>query len=329
MPKRRTSPLTHWQADAGTDAASWISGHRAEIRQQVRAHGAVLVRGLRTGDRAATIAAVRAVIGEAMPEREAFAPRDAYGDGVYSASYWSDDQPMCAHNELSYVAIAPHLLAFGCVTPPATGGVTGLADVRAVMDDLPADLVARFIEHGWRLDRRYLPLVGTRWQDAFGTGDPAAVERYCAGNGVQVSWQEDGTLHTSQTRAAVVAHPDTGETCWFNQIAFLNEWSIEPEAREYLVGEFGRENLPFNTRYGDGAPLDRGTVEHMRAVYRRHTVGELWQHGDLLVVDNVLMAHSREPYTGQREIVVGFGEPFRPVDHPAGAAAGQSKLSVW
>jgi alpha-ketoglutarate-dependent taurine dioxygenase len=312
MLKHRTSPLAQLSADADSDAVSWISDHLARIRQLVRTYGAVLVRGLRTDDRASTVAAVRAVIGEAMPEREGFAPRDAFGDGVYSSSYWSADQPMCAHHELSYVATAPRLLAFACVTPPATGGITGLVDSRAVLDELPADLVARFTRYGWRLDRRYTSLVGTRWQDAFGTEDPAGVDRYCADNGVQASWQADGTLHTSQTRAAVVPHPDTGEPCWFNQIAFLNEWAIDPEVREYLVGEYGRENLPFNTFYGDGTPIDRSTVDHIRAVYRRHTVREPWQRGDVLVVDNVLMAHSRDPYTGPREIVVGLGEPFHP-----------------
>ena len=34
-------------------------------------------------------------------------------------------------------------------------------------------------------------------------------------------------------------HPLTGQRCWFNQIAFLNEWTIDPEVREYLVDVYG------------------------------------------------------------------------------------------
>jgi len=44
-------------------------------------------------------------------------------------------------------------------------------------------------------------------------------------------------------------------------------------------------------------------------VYARHTVREPWQPGDVLVVDNLRMAHSREPYEGRREVVVAFGAP--------------------
>lgn len=51
-----------------------------------------------------------------------------------------------------------------------------------------------------------------------------------------------------------MAHPDSGERCWFNQIAFLNEWTMEPEVREFLTQEFGPEGLPFNTFLGDGTP---------------------------------------------------------------------------
>ncbi|MFC9129023.1 TauD/TfdA family dioxygenase [Streptomyces sp. NPDC057099] len=299
-------------ADLGADAAVWVREHSDRIREAVAAHGAVLVRRLALGDRAAAVAAVRAVIGDGMAELEGFAPRDAYAPGVYSSSHWPADQPMCMHHELSYVATAPQLLAFACVTPPVSGGVTALADARAVLRDLPADLVDRFEAHGWRLTRSYNPLVGTAWQDAFGTRDRAEVERYCAENGITAVWQGDDALSTVQTRPAVTAHPDTGERCWFNQIAFLNEWTMAPEVREFLTAEFGPEGLPFNTFFGDGSALDRPTVDHINEVYEKHTVREPWQRGDLLVLDNVRVAHSREPYAGEREIVVGLGEPFRP-----------------
>jgi len=44
-------------------------------------YGAVLVRGLSLPNRAAAVAAVRAVIGDGMAEREGFAPRDCHAPG--------------------------------------------------------------------------------------------------------------------------------------------------------------------------------------------------------------------------------------------------------
>ncbi|MBX9364605.1 TauD/TfdA family dioxygenase [Streptomyces sp. WAC04114] len=311
MPDQHVDPLVRLEADAASGAAAWIGAHRTPILEAVREHGAVLVQGLPTSDRDTAVAAVRAVIADGMPEREGFAPRDALAPGVYSSSHWPDDQPMCMHHELSYAATVPRLLAFACVTPPASGGITALADARAVLRDLPADLVGRFERHGWRLHRHYNPYVGTSWRDAFGTESREDVDRYCAEHGVEAIWHGDDTLSTVQTRPAILEHPDTGERSWFNQIAFLNEWTMEPAVREFLVAEFGIEALPFNTFFGDGAPLDRVMVDAINEAYEKHTVRRPWQRGDLLVVDNTRMAHSREPFQGDREIVVGMGEPFR------------------
>ncbi|MER5296597.1 MULTISPECIES: TauD/TfdA family dioxygenase [Streptomyces] len=315
MTRLQAQPLVRLDAAPapGTDAVAWASGHRAELRDLVARHGAVLVRGLDLDGRERAVETVGAVLGEGMTEREGFAPRDPYGaPGVYSSSHWPADQPMCMHHELSYAARAPRLLAFACVTPPASGGVTALADARAVLNDLPPELVEAFERHGWRLTRHYNPFIGIGWQDAFGSSDRAEVDRHCAEHGIETRWGADGSLRTTQTRPAVLAHPDTGERCWFNQIAFLNEWTMAPEVHAFLTAEFGPEGLPFNTFRGDGTPLDRATVDLINEVYERHTVREPWQRGDLLLVDNVRTAHSREPYRGEREIVVGLGEPFTP-----------------
>ncbi|AZQ32231.1 TauD/TfdA family dioxygenase [Streptomyces cyaneochromogenes] len=305
--------LARLTAAPGSDPEIWLDGHLDEIRESVARHGAVLVRGLPLDDRARAVAAVRRVIGTGMVEREGFAPRAPYGRaaGVYSSSHWPADQPMCMHHELSYAAETPSLLAFACVTPPSSGGVTALADSRAVLRDLPAELVDRFERHGWLLTRHYNPFLGIGWQDAFDAKDRTEVERYCADHGITAHWDEEGGLRTRQIRSAVVPHPVSGERCWFNQIAFLNEWTMAPDVREFLTSEFGPEGLPFNTFYGDGSPLDRATVDLINEVYERHTVREPWQHGDVMVVDNFRTAHSREPYQGEREIVVGLGEPLR------------------
>ena len=59
----------------------------------------------------------------------------------------------------------------------------------------------------------------------------------------------------------MVRHPTTGDRCFFNQIAFLNEWTIDPEVREYLVDMYGADGLPFNTGFGTGEPLTEEIVE--------------------------------------------------------------------
>jgi hypothetical protein len=172
-------------------------------------------------------------------------------------------------------------------------------------------LAARFGRDGWMLTRSYNGEIGATLAEAFGTEDRGAIEGYCGANAIGFGWQPDGGLRTWQRRRAVVDHPVTGKRCFFNQVAFLNEWTIDPEVREYLVEMYGAEGLPFNTGFGSGEPVTEEIVELINAVYEAHTVREPWQVGDLMLVDNIRTAHSREAYEGPREIVVGMAEPVR------------------
>jgi hypothetical protein len=180
-----------------------------------------------------------------------------------------------------------------------------------VLESLPAELVERFEREGWWLIRSYNDEIGASFAEAFGTEDRTAVEAYCRANAIEFEWQPDGGLRTRQHRAAVVSHPVTGQRCWFNQIAFLNEWTMAPEVREYLVDLYGPDGLPFNTRFGNGDPVGEDVVALLADVYEANTVREPWQAGDLLLVDNIRAAHSREAFTGQREVLVGMGDPMR------------------
>ncbi|SFO04242.1 Taurine dioxygenase, alpha-ketoglutarate-dependent [Pseudonocardia ammonioxydans] len=294
--------------DAGPagDAAGWVERHGEGLRDLVDDHGAVVVRGLglRT---VADVSGVAARLGSGCyVEREAFAARTVLSDGVYSATPWPSRQLMCAHHELSYVLEIPATLMFACLHAPGSGGTTPLVDTARVVEELPADLVERVERQGWILTRSYGDDIGASWEQAFGTADRSEVDWYCRSNGIATEWLTDGGLRTRQRRYGVLIHPVTGERVWFNQIAFLSEYAMDPEVREFLLEMHGPEGLPFTTRFGDGSPIPQDVIDQINAAHDRHAVCEPWQDGDLLVVDNLRVAHGREPYTGEREIVVAM-----------------------
>ncbi|MGX1478343.1 UNVERIFIED_CONTAM: alpha-ketoglutarate-dependent taurine dioxygenase [Streptomyces canus] len=305
-------PILH--AKSGEEPAGWAGEHHDTLRALVLEHGGVLVRGLGLSDPSTTEAVFRRLTSGLMPDREPFAPRRSYGGGVYSTTKWPPNQQMCMHHEVSYGLEFPALLLFACLEAPGTGGATALADASAVLRDLPRELVSRFEREGWLLTRSYHEEIGASVEEAFGTADRAAVERYCRRHAIEFAWQSDGSLHTRQRRGAVLRHPDSGLPCWFNQIAFLNEWTMEPEVHEYLVDMYGADGLPFNTRFGDGDPIDADVVRTINEVYDAHTVREPWQDGDLLLVDNIRTAHSREPFEGPREVLAALGNPVSRTD---------------
>ncbi|MFF4117134.1 TauD/TfdA family dioxygenase [Streptomyces sp. NPDC001714] len=302
------------RVDPPDDPPRWAAQHREALRAQVTEHGALVVRGLGLRDPDQVGAVFGHLAGELMTEREAFAPRETHRPGVYASTPWPANQPMCMHHELSYLLQVPGLMLFACPTAPEQGGATAVADAEEVLRALPGGLVERFEREGWILTRSYNDEIGASLQESFGTADHAEIERYCRANAIDFTWQPDGTLRTEQRRNAVVRHPRTGRRCWFNQIAFLNEWTLAPEVREYLVDVYGADGLPFNTRHGDGSPIGEDVVQLINSTYEAHTRREPWQPGDLLLVDNIRTAHSREAFTGERQVLVGMGEPVRPAE---------------
>jgi alpha-ketoglutarate-dependent taurine dioxygenase len=301
-------------AEVSGDAPVWAAEHRDALRAAVAEHGSLLVRGLELRDATETTEVFRQLGALMTEEKEAFAPRQRYSDGAYSSSKWPPGQPMCMHQELSYLLEFPGLMLFACLSAPSAGGATGVADAPAVLRALPRDLVERFERLGWLLVRNYNEDIGASVAEAFGTDDPGLVESYCRANAINFAWQPGGGLRTWQRRSAVVHHPLSGERCWFNQIAFLNEWTLDPEVREFLVDMYGEDGLPFTTRFGNGEPIGEDVVQLLNQVYEAHTAREPWQPGDLMLVDNVRTAHSREPFDGPREVLVGLADPVRLAD---------------
>ncbi|MFE6709799.1 TauD/TfdA family dioxygenase [Streptomyces sp. NPDC057695] len=328
FPRRETpapSVLPEIESSAGeSDAAAWAAAHHDEVLAVVAEHGAALVTGLGLRTVPDVVAVLGALDLDPARETEGFAHRTPYADGLYSSAAWPPQRPMCMHHELSYAGQYPGLLCFACLEAPTAGGATALADAAAVLEALPADEVARFEEEGWILTRAYHDEIGATLSEAFGTDSAAAVDTYCRDNGIDTRWQPDGSLRTRQHRAAVVRHPETGRRCWFNQIAFLNQWTMDPEVRDFLVEEYGVDGLPFNTSYGNGDTISADTIARINEVYEAHTVRRPWNAGDLMLVDNIRTAHSREAYEGPRQVVVAMADPKRQTPPAAGAGRAAS-----
>jgi hypothetical protein len=79
--------------------------------------------------------------------------------------------------------------------------------------------------------------------------------------------------------------------------------------RDFLLSEFAEEDLPNNTYYGDGSPIEPDVVDHLRQAYLKEKVVFPYQQFDVLMVDNMLASHAREPFSGNRRVVTGMADP--------------------
>ena len=105
-------------------------------------------------------------------------------------------------------------------------------------------------------------------------------------------------------------HPKTKEAVWFNHALFFNIYSLEASVRESLLSVVDAADVPFNTFYGDGSPIELPVLDQIREAYQQEQVSFNWREGDMLILDNMLVAHGREPFTGPRKIVVTMADPF-------------------
>jgi alpha-ketoglutarate-dependent taurine dioxygenase len=158
--------------------------------------------------------------------------------------------------------------------------------------------------------RNYGHGLDLSWQKAFRTTSKSEVEKYCREAQIEFEWQDEQRLTTKQLCQTIARHPKSGEEVWFNQAHLFHISSLDPAARESLLSTFDQASLPRNVYFGDGSPIDGMILDEIRDAYRRETVTFDWQEGDVLMLDNMLTAHGRLPFVGERKIVVTMAQPF-------------------
>jgi alpha-ketoglutarate-dependent taurine dioxygenase len=287
---------------------AWAERNRAFIEENLLRAGALLFRGFKVKTADEFESCVRAVCPELLHYNERTTPRAQVSDWIYTSTEYPSNQPIAMHNELSYANRWPMKLWFFGARPAPEGGETPLADVRKVYERISPEIRERFMRKGWMLVRNFGDGLGLQWQDSFGTTSRAEAENYCRRSDISFEWRDRNRLRTSQVRPAVARHPRTGELSWFNHLAFYHVSSLSPELRESLLSQFAESDLPFNTYYGDGSPIEEPVVEEIREAYRQEVVEFPWQAGDILLLDNMLVAHGRKPYNGPRRILVAMSE---------------------
>lgn len=307
----RTLPRVMSPEHIGQDLRRWLSDNRETWEPALRDSGALLFRGFAVDSPEALRNCIEATSTEWASYRERATPRTAVGDNIFTSTEYPAKEVIPLHNENSHCTSWPQKLYFCCVTPADTGGETPLADCRDVLAAIPAAIRDEFAERGWRY-RRHFGLLGFSWQDVFGSSDRDQVEAYCRENAMDVEWGADDSLTVTYVRPAIHMHPITGEPLWFNHGLFFNPFSLDPEIREVLIDSVGVEGLPYNTTYGDGETVPEPVLQEIAQAYRAHTRTFPWQPGDLLFVDNMLVAHGRRPFTGDRRILVGMADPWPP-----------------
>lgn len=296
------------------DLVSWAASQRAYLQQLLLRHGGLLFRNFRIAGAAQFQQFVSAISGDALEYMEQTSPRHKVHGNIYTSTEYPPSHRIFLHNENSYSATWPLKIMFFCVTVPEDRGETPIADVRRVYARIPEKIRERFARDGWMLVRNFVTGYGVSWETAFQTSDRNEITRYCQEHGIECEWRTSEHLRIRQRRAAIARHPVTGELVWFNHATFFHISTLDQETRNTLLAEFAEEDLPYNTYYSDGSPIEPEVLDILRRAYEAETIKFPWREHDLLLLDNMLVAHGRSPFSGPRKILVGMAEPSQSLE---------------
>ncbi|MFF2062984.1 TauD/TfdA family dioxygenase [Streptomyces sp. NPDC058200] len=254
-----------------------------------------------------------AALDRLLPNRLAYvhgnSPRTKVGGNVYTSTEYPREFTISMHNEMSYAHAWPARLAFFCQTQPGGGGATPVLDAArwlAVLDQEVRDAFADGVRYVQNLHDGYG--LGKSWQDTFETSERAEVEAFLKNAGAEWAWRRDGSLRIESHRPSTTRHPVTGTEVWFNQADQWHPAGLGDETAAELATILSEDELPQSVTFADGSAIPAEYVAQIRDRGLEAAVDVDWRAGDLLLIDNVLLAHGRRPFTGDRRVLVAMSD---------------------
>lgn len=302
-------PLVIQPTMNGVNLAHWASNNRDYVNEELIKHGAILFRNFSIDSPSKFEEFARSVARDGdLFDEYGDLPRENPGAKVYGSTPYPADKAILFHNESSHWHRWPMKILFYCVKVADQGGATPILDCRQTYKTIDAAIIKRMTEKGLMYVRNFIEGLDVSWQQFFHTSSKESVEAYCRKADIDFEWKSENRLTTRKVCQAVAKHPQSGDMLFFNQIQHHHVSCLDPGVRESLLSMFRQEDLPRNVYYGDGTPIEDAVVSEICEIYDRLAVRFQWQAGDVIVLDNMMTAHARDPFEGTRKVLVAMAE---------------------
>ncbi|MFL6966766.1 non-ribosomal peptide synthase/polyketide synthase [Pseudomonas alvandae] len=321
-------PLMLEPGEPHLDVIEWIRQNRPLIEQKLAEHAGILFRGFAL-DGIQGFEAFAEAIQPGLYGQYGDLPKKEGGKNTYRSTPYPERKMILFHNESSHQDRWPRKQMFYCEQAAPVGGATPVVDCRLMYEKLPADLREKFEDKGLLYVRTFTDKLDVSWQHFFKTENRLEVEARCRAGGIQWRWLDDDELQTRTPGPAIITHPITGEKSFFNQVQLHHIYWLEPDVRQDLLSMYGLERMPRHVYYGDGTPIEDEVMARIGELYEACAVRFDWQKGDVILLDNMLVAHARDPFEGPRKIVVAMGDMYDHASLQRPATVGQSARGAF
>jgi hypothetical protein len=223
---------------------------------------------------------------------------------VFTANEAPADVRICLHHEMAQTPVYPSRLFFFCEQAAASGGETPLCRSDVLFSRMRKQL-PQFAEDCISKGLRYSHVMppsndassgmGRSWQSTLRADSPAQAESRLQQLGYSWTWQDNGCLKVTTPVLPAVMQLSDGRMTFFNQlIAAFHGWKDS------------RNDPAKSITFGDGSPLDHGTMQQVISMAEDITFNMPWQNGDVVLVDNYVAMHGRRPFTGTRKVLASL-----------------------
>lgn len=269
------------------------------ISMLVREHSAILIR---TGaDISPTVA--RSLARSLLPAGEEFVtgehPELDGTEGVYRPTLFAPDEKLLWHHENSFNIEWPRYIMFVCERPAESGGETPIVDGRLIFESVQAAVIEQFSRHGIAYERLCDGRVGRSWKQLFRTDDAAAAARLAEMNEEALVVAGDNAVIRAKRPAFLNVRKGTS---WFNQLLHWHPRALPIEIRDHIK----KKMIPAyrHCTFGDGSEIPEEVVDELIEIHAAQEFAIKWRKGDILLLDNEVIAHGRNPFRGRRDHLV-------------------------
>ncbi|GAB4850298.1 hypothetical protein Ancab_029598 [Ancistrocladus abbreviatus] len=281
-----------------------IKSHKPRLQSLLHDAGAILFRGFPVNSASDFNDVVEAFGFEEYPYVGGAALRNKVVGRIFTANESPPDRKIPFHNEMSHVPEFPSKLFFFCEVEPGCGGETPIALSHMIyerMKETHPEFVQQLEEHGL-IYLRVLPedddpssAVGRGWKSTFLTEDKSVAEERAVERGMKLEWLEDGVKVVIGPVPAFKFDKTRQQKVWFNGMVAA-----------YTGLQDARNDPAKSVMFGDGKPLPASIIYDCLKIHEEECVAIPWQKGDVLLLDNWVVVHSRRSFDPPRRILVSL-----------------------
>jgi hypothetical protein len=287
----------------------FYQGRKEEIQNYLKEHGCVKFRGIQIKTSEDFSSLIGSVSDKFIRYIDGNSPRTSLSDTVYTSTEYDPKEKITMHSELSYSVSWPKNIFFTSIIQAMSGGETLIADNREIlanMDDFVVEIIrAKGVEYIRNLHGG--EGFGPSWQDTFESDDRGVVSEFCTKQGITFNWVGENTLQIKNRSQGIINHHLRGEEIWFNQIDQFHPQQLGKDLTEALnIMYSDPKDFPMYVQFADGTPICGDFVEEILKVIDTVSLAPKWGANEILMLDNEMISHGRNPFKGNRKVLVSM-----------------------